>query len=342
MVSVGKDEYGRPVVKPLKPEAYFETYNDAYLALVEYNKSPYKLDESITMEELYYRWMENKQVLISPATKQDLDICWKNAAPLYQIPVRDLRVHHIKEWMKHTPMPNTVKLRTKNILNQMLDFAVEYELTDRNYAKLISMARESKEVVDNRKGHSAFTDDEMRILWSCKDEPFVDLILIQCYTGLRPLEMCLVRLDDVHLEENYFLGGMKTKAGTDRVIPIHPAIKERVAYYYQISSERGYEYLFFYGRFQKSTPGKNLTYGKYSFNFRKILEKMDLDKSHSPHDCRKQFVTMAKKYNVNDFAIKRIVGHAIADITEEIYTERSIDWLYEEVKKIKVDEYLAV
>mgnify|MGYP000452998160 CR=1 FL=1 len=31
MVTVGKTPEGRPISKPLKPESYFETYNDAYL-----------------------------------------------------------------------------------------------------------------------------------------------------------------------------------------------------------------------------------------------------------------------------------------------------------------------
>ena len=37
---------------------------------------------------------------------------------------------------------------------------------------------------------------------------------------------------------------------------------------------------------------------------------------------------------MNEFAIKRIVGHAIEDITENIYTERDIEWLKEEASKI--------
>ena len=40
MVTVGKTSTGRPICKPLKPESYFPTYNDAYAALVEYNKDP--------------------------------------------------------------------------------------------------------------------------------------------------------------------------------------------------------------------------------------------------------------------------------------------------------------
>ena len=56
MVTVGKDKNGKPICKPLKPESYFPTYNDAYTALVEFNKNPYDLEPSITVKELYYKW----------------------------------------------------------------------------------------------------------------------------------------------------------------------------------------------------------------------------------------------------------------------------------------------
>ena len=56
MVTVGKTSTGRPICKPLKPESYFPTYNDAYAALVEYNKNPYDLKPDITVKELYEKW----------------------------------------------------------------------------------------------------------------------------------------------------------------------------------------------------------------------------------------------------------------------------------------------
>ena len=56
MVTVGKTSKGRPICKPLKPESYFETYNDAYVALAEYNKNPYSLEPAITVKQLYDKW----------------------------------------------------------------------------------------------------------------------------------------------------------------------------------------------------------------------------------------------------------------------------------------------
>ena len=59
MITVGKTSSGRPICKPLKPESYFPTYNDAYAALVAYHKNPYDLDSDITLKELFERWIRS-------------------------------------------------------------------------------------------------------------------------------------------------------------------------------------------------------------------------------------------------------------------------------------------
>lgn len=41
-----------------------------------------------------------------------------------------------------------------------------------------------------------------------------------------------------------------------------------------------------------------------------------------------------KKYNVDQFAIKYIVGHKINDLTEKVYTKREASWLKTEIEKI--------
>lgn len=42
MINTGKDSNGRSKYKSLKPKAYFSTYNEAYAALVEYNKKRFQ------------------------------------------------------------------------------------------------------------------------------------------------------------------------------------------------------------------------------------------------------------------------------------------------------------
>lgn len=63
----------------------------------------------------------------------------------------------------------------------------------------------------------------MALLWANVGKyPDIDLILIQCYSGWRPRELCYLRLDDVDLNARTFTGGLKTNAGKNRIVPIHP------------------------------------------------------------------------------------------------------------------------
>ena len=55
---------------------------------------------------------------------------------------------------------------------------------------------------------------------------------------------------------------------------------------------------------------------------------------HHPHDPRMTFVTMAKKSEVDEYAIKAMVSHMVKDITESTYTVRDIEWLRADLEKM--------
>ena len=77
------------------------------------------------------------------------------------------------------------------------------------------------------------------------------------------------------------------------------------------------------------------TYDKYRARFNKVIDYLKLNPEHRPHDPRKHFVTLAKKYKVDEYALKYIVGHTIQDLTEKVYTERDVEWFNEELLKIE-------
>lgn len=78
-----------------------------------------------------------------------------------------------------------------------------------------------------------------------------------------------------------------------------------------------------------------MTYDKYSNRVCKIRDLLKLNPDHRAHDGRNHFITMAKKAGIDEYALKYIVGHAIQDVTERVYTQREISWLIEEMQKIK-------
>ena len=222
----------------------------------------------------------------------------------------------------------------------MFDYAVEYELTDRNYARNFVVSKDLKKDIEmNQKPHISFSDKEMKALWeNISKVEGVDIVLIQCYTGFRPRELCNIKLTDVDLKSKNITGGMKTKAGIDRTIPVHDAILGLVERRYNDAKANGMDYLINITKNGFLVP---LEYRDYLKLFQNIISQLGLNPLHRPHDPRKHFVTMAKKYNLDEYAIKYLVGHSINDITEKIYTDREPDWLRTEMQKIRADEYTA-
>lgn len=346
LVTVGKDENGRPIRKMLKPKAYFETYNDAYIALIEYHKNPYDLDNYITMGELFDRWFgEYSKTLAGDSSRRTVTSAWAYCSSIKDVPVKTIRARHLKGCMEDGTItvngeerhasPST-KSRMKSLFNLMLDYAVEYEICNRNYARTFNISDDIiKECNDVKRGHITFTDNEMRRLWDTVNSvEYVDMILIQCYSGWRPQELCKLKISDVDLDKWTFKGGMKTEAGTNRVVPIHEKIKGLVKNRYDQAVTLGSEYLFNTTDATTHKSNITMTYDKYRHRFNKIVKELSLNPDHRAHDPRKQFVTMAKKYDVDEHAIKYIVGHKETDITESVYTVRDPNWLAKEISKI--------
>ena len=55
---------------------------------------------------------------------------------------------------------------------------------------------------------------------------------------------------------------------------------------------------------------------------------------HTPHDTKHTFSRLCEKYGVRENDRKRMMGHAIGDITNDIYGHRGIEELRTEIEKI--------
>lgn len=346
MITVSKTPEGKPICKLLKPKAYFATYNEAYTALVNYNKNPYDLDSIIILKDLYDNWSKEYFKKMSVKTARAYRSTWRYCSPLYSMRVMEIRARHIKQCIEEASYLNkdgeTVKAsaRTKSVMkilfNALFDYAVEYDIADKNYARAFKLPDEiGKEIEANRVEHIAFEEEEINALWENRDKsPYIDYLLYQIYSGWRPTEFCQLLINDVDLKDKAIRGGIKTDAGKNRLVPIHPKVYDIVEREYHRAKELNSYYLFNYTNKNKFGNIK-LSYEGYRQIFHGVVELLNLNPEHKPHDTRKTFVTLAKKYKMDEYALKRIVGHDIDDITEAIYTERSLDWYHEEMQKIK-------
>lgn len=342
MVTVGTNEFGKPIGKLLKPVAYFETYNDAYQALMEYNKSPFDVSKSLTVKELHDKWLIDFEKTVSHSRITSLNGAWNYCKPLENIDIKTLKASQIKKVIdegtrldgdKIIKVPLNVKSLIKSMFASMLDYAMERDLVDKNVARSVKIGKEVLRQIDKEKqGHIPYSKEEMDILWEHENEDlFITGLLIQCYSGWRPAEMEELLLSNVDLENWTMTGGVKTESGKNRVIPIHSKIKPLVKKLYDLANENSIEYLFV----RRKENGKIKRYVRSANDcyLKDLTVKLNIS-SHRLHDGRMTFVTNAKNADVNEYAIKRIAGHSIEDITESVYTIRDIEWLRKEIEKI--------
>lgn len=332
----------------LKTLGYYASRAEAEAALVAYQECPYDLNtKDITFKELYEQWTEDYfKKLTSISSERTITSAYRYCSGLYNMKMRDIRIYHLQECMdKGYIIPDRgkekgqkryasacTKGRIKSMFNLMFDWAYAREIVDRNYARAFELDKETKiKQVREKRKNTIFSKEEIDLLWKNVDKiAFVDMVLCGIYSGWRPQELAILKIKDIDLELQVMYGGMKTEAGKDRCVPIHPLIQPLIEKRYAEAKELGSNYLF---NDINGQQGIYMTYDKYRGRFNKVVERLQMD--HHPHETRHTFITKAKRVRMEEYILKRIVGHAINDNTEKTYTHREIEELKAEMRKIE-------
>lgn len=303
---------------------YYETKPLALQALARYNEDPYDLNaDTITFEGLYEKWSDEYfKTLANHSSVRTTKAAYNHSAPLHNLKMKEIKVVHLEETIKNAKVGSSTKGRMKSLYNQMYRYALKHEIVDKDYAALCNPVK--REAPDKKA--VPFTDKEIQILWDNLSFPFVDMVLIGIYSGWRPQELSVLKTADVDLKNSVMFGGLKTEAGRNRYVPIHPKIRPLIEERYDEKNE----YLF---NDENGQQGTFMTYDKYRGRFNKIMLRLKM--KHRPHETRHTFITLAKQAGMDEYILKLIVGHAISDVTEKVYTHRTVEQLHEEISKIK-------
>lgn len=305
---------------------YYSTKKEALEALTSFNENPYDIKtDSITFKEVYAKWsIEHFQTLNNKSAIRTYNAAFKHSLPLHEMRFKDIKARHLEGTIGNANVGDATKARMKSMYNLIFRYAIKHDIVEKNYAELCNTVK-----VEKKNIKIPFTTEEVNKIWEKVEEiPFADMILIGIYSGFRPIELVSLKNKDIHFDEGYFVGGAKTEAGRDRIVPIHPKIELLVRKRYSDENE----YLF--NDYNKMTGEiACLTYDKYRGRFNKVMKALGL--KHNPHETRHTFITQAKLCDVNEYILKKIIGHEIADITESVYTHRSIETYREEIAKIK-------
>ncbi len=317
---------GRAVQKS-KYVGYYPTKKEAMSALAAYNEDPYDLKANkITFEEVYEKWSDQHFEEIVPSAVRTWISAFNHSKPLHKMRMKDIRVIHLEECIRNADVGSSTKQRMKSLYNLMYRYAMKHEIVDKNYAALCNTVKAGPAVIER----IPFSPEEVQTLWDNIDTPFVDMVLIGIYSGWRPQELATLKLADVDPEQRTYFGGMKTDAGKNRIVPVHSKVYDLVIKNYEKALALDSKFLF---NDENGRDGCRITYDMYRRRFEKVCIRFDM--KHRPHDTRHTFITLGKEYEMDEYILKLIVGHAIDDVTEKVYTHRTIDRLRTEIEKIK-------
>jgi integrase len=291
-------------------------------ALAAYNEHPYDIkDKQITFAEVYLKWAAIKYK--DGEVPNTYKAAYARLPGLYDLPFVDIRKRHIQGEIDACPLGYSTKKMMKTLCNQLYKYAIDAELVTTNFAHTVELPPQTASRI-----HAPFNPEELAALWHAADnDAGARFALILSYTGLRPTELLKIKTENVHPEERYMMGGMKTAAGKNRVIPI----AEKIYPFIQALYNQDNEYLV-----MDPKDGKPmLTYDRLREHvWEKSQALRALNKKHLPHDGRHTCATLLDDAGVNLKTTQLILGHRSANITHRVYTHKTIQQLIDAINLI--------
>ena len=327
----------------------FETYQEALNALSLYSltvnntiskKEAMEIDPEVyqkvqdkmskkvpTFLDIYYILDKDEFSLLSPQTQNSMHGAIKHLKKLHYLKIDQITLRMIQDVFDEDGSNHSTQVHMKTICTKVFRYAVvnQYISRDDDYTSYIRVAKYEESDM-----HRPYTINEILALKRA-GTPEAHIMLIFIYTGVRINELLNINRDNIHIDEkcdddgterliSYMITGSKTKAGKNRIVPIHDDIKQFVID-------------------ELLKPEKRLVDVTYAnFTTRTVLIKVNklLNTHHTMHDTRKTFATLCQMNNLNVYIRKKVLGHRMNDITFDVYTNESKNRLWTEINKIKV------
>lgn len=317
---------------------------EQYLRSVEVSKDRGEYvdpaDARATVGNLGAEWLASQKAVMKPSSFRSIDSSWRvHVEPKWgNREIGGIRHSEVQSWVSglSASMSATGVLRAYGNLAAILDVAVRDRRVTRNVARNVTLPRKRSE----RKTY--LTHQQVTRLAEASAHP--DLVYFLAYTGLRWGEATGLRLKHVNLakrrvqvEENAVMVGTVIEVGTPktheiRFVPypqfLAPAVEARV------TGKREGDLLFGDGKLHMRLP--NSRDGWFAAAVRRLVnaDETAADEAEArgehppavfpritPHDLRHTAASLAISAGANVKAVQRMLGHASAAMTLDVYGE---------------------
>ena len=286
-----------------------------------------------TVEEIWYRLLDTDLKHLTNRSMANYRVSFNNIKKLHNRKINTIAYDDLqsifddlmKKGTGHSKMNNM-----KIVLNYIFRYAMKYDWIEKNYVQFIDFNETLKE--EDKKPKEAFDKDTLRLIYSHSENDLICMsLLVMSWTGMRPSEFLGIRKENIHLEERYMIGGIKTKNGINRIIPIHECI---IPYIKELMKNDS-KYLF-------SIKGRKVSYENYLYHFNFLKKNLRINDKYTPHCGRHTFATVCDESELNEFLVKKIAGHSARDLTKDVYTHVTTERLIKEIDLLpSIAEYIA-
>lgn len=307
----------------------YDTRREAREALELYNKHP-TLKVNFTVKDVYEDWKKSAFSDIKSSTQTNWTTSWAKICEcktpaIADTLMREITTGQIRELLDYyayertetdkegkeitiPPLSKSYITKIKALMTQLCAYAMENNIIDRNYASLVKIPK-----IEAGK-RRAMTDLEFAKLeknWQTATGG--DACLVLCYTGFRVSEFCELTKFSYDPKKNTLRGGLKTEAGKDRIVPVHPKIKPIIEQWYKTSQ----------GPLYARPDGK--AYNKDTFLkgvWKPCMASLGLPDDLTPHSARHTFGTRMSAAGARPEDIQKIMGHADYSMTANVYIDQ--------------------
>lgn len=314
--TVGYDNRAYPIYQIV---GYYESRSDAMQALAKYNSNPYdlKLAKS-TFSEIYDAWSKLEFPVMGKSLVGAHKSAYKYCRPLYNKKYVEIKKREMQMCINECNKSYATQANIRNLLSQLDKFAFDNDIITKCYSTNLTVKEREVKAV-----REVFTDNEVKTLWQHQGELCVDEVLFMLYTGMRAGEMLTLPCD--RIKDGVIQYGIKTAAGKQRIIPIHPKIQSI------IDKHTGDKFLFSHWDYLEEKS----RYNRFNADFKDKMQSLGM--KHTTHECRHTFRSKLDSAGANKVCIDLIMGHKTADVGERVYTHKTIEELKTAINLLTYD-----
>ena len=309
---------------------YFEERNEAIDALDRHRLAPSELKSTMTLGQTYEAWSKVKFAEeISKSTKDGIKAAWKRFAKLENRVFCELRSDHFQDIINDAKnidkASESTLIKMKSLVYALCEYAYQNSIIPKNFSSLIKIGK----VETNER--DPFNDFEVELFKKNVDKvPWIDTVLVLCYTGMRVTELVTLTKFNVDMKNRVITGGIKTDAGKNRIVPIHPQIFPIFEKWY---NKNGPTIFFEVEGKNKGNPMSARTYREKKFA---PAIKAVGARPLTPHSCRHTFATRLNRVNAPEANIQKLIGHVVgSDTTNKVYTHPEIEDLRQTIEMLQ-------